>query len=155
MKKTFLFGLFTMLFCMTASAQFKFGAGINIDLDDSLFGITGKGHYQINDDYAGQASFTYFFEKDLVKFWTLDLDVHYGGFDIGDLEGFHLTPFAGLNIANASVDIGGFGGSDTEMGINIGINATIPITESLDLFIEPKLIISGIDGIGIAAGVYF
>lgn len=155
MKKSILLGIFTMILCVSASAQLKFGAGLNLDLDDGFIGLTAKGHATINEEYAGQASFSYFFEKNSVKVWTIDLDVHYSGFNIGDLEGFRLTPFGGLNVFHTSVNIGGFGGGNTELGINLGLNATFPINERLDLFIEPKIVISGIDGIGLAAGVYF
>jgi len=152
MKKIIVLGLFSLLISTSSFGQFKFGAGVSLELVD-LFGITGKGHYTVNEDFAGQASFSYFFEDFTV--WALDLDVHYNGFDIGVVEGFTLTPFAGLQVGTISVDVGFGSVSNTDIGLNIGIVGVIPITDSLDLFIEPKVTIGGLEGIFLAGGVYF
>ncbi|MEL6124430.1 MAG: hypothetical protein AAFR14_11995, partial [Bacteroidota bacterium] len=71
--------LFALVMCLgafTYSAQaqqgeFKFGAGAHFFFDGASFGVQGKGNYGINDEWAGQASFSYFFED--FTFWTLDL----------------------------------------------------------------------------------
>ena len=153
MKKLVVLGFFSIFLSASAFGQFKFGAGVSLELVD-LFGISGKAHYTVNEDFAGQASFSYFFEDFTV--WALDLDVHYSGFDIGDVEGFSLTPFAGLQVGTISVDLGGFGdASNTDIGLNIGIAGVIAITDSLDLFIEPKLTIGGLEGVFLSGGVYF
>lgn len=149
MKNLITFLFFMILISTSAFSQFKVGAGAGLIFDGSLFGVGGKGHYTINEDFAGQGSFTYYFEDFTV--WTLDLDVHYSGFDIGDLESFRLTPFAGLNIFRASIL--GFGATDT--GINLGLNGTMPLTDSMDLYVEPKFMIGGGSSLAISAGVYF
>ena len=155
MKKLLTLIALTCLFNISLSAQFTFGAGISINVDDSFFGLSGKGHYQINDEYAGQASLTYFLENNNVSFFIVDLDVIYNGFNIGDLEGFSIKALGGLQVASASVDTGFGSASDTELGLNVGVNAVIPLTDRLDLYIEPKFVISGIDGFVISGGVYF
>lgn len=154
MKK--LTALFVFLFLIGTSSysqEFKFGAGISLELVD-LFGISGKAQYMVNEDFAGQASFTFFLE-DPGTWWALDLDVLYGGFDIGDVEGFSITPFAGLQVASFSIDIGLGSASDTDIGINLGVQALIDITDSLELFIEPKVTLGGFEGVYLAGGVFF
>ena len=130
----------------TASAQLKFGAGINI-LND--LGVQGKVHNTFSEKVAGQGSFTYFFVSNATV-WNLDLDVHYSGFDIGDVESFALTPFAGFNVFGVSA----FGISTTDIGLNIGINGTMPLS-GMQLYIEPKIVINNGTDFAIAAGVYF
>ncbi len=155
MKKILAIALFVGAFAFTSSAQFKFGPQAALLFDGSYFGIGGKGHYSFNEDWAGQGSFTYYFESDITV-WTLDLDVHYSGFNIGDVESFRITPFAGINIFNVSADTGlGFNVGGNSTNINIGVNGTMPIGDNLEFFVEPKFIIGGGGTLGIAAGVYF
>ena len=149
MKKMFSIVVFLFVLSVTGFSQFKFGAGANLIFDGSYFGLAGRGHYTINEDFAAQGTFTYYL-KDFTA-WTLDLDVHYSGFEIGDLEGFRLTPFAGLNIFNVSVL--GIGATDT--GINLGLNGTMPLSSGMDFYLEPKIMLGGGSSLAIAAGVYF
>ncbi len=143
-------------FSFAAEAQFKFGAHAQLLTGGGgSFGVGARGHYQINDDFAGQASFTYYLED--YTAWALDLDVHYSGFDLGDVESFSLTPFAGLNIYNVSVDTGlpGFDFGLSSTNINVGINGTMPLSGRLSLFVEPKLVLGSGSGFVLTAGVYF
>lgn len=148
MKKYFALVIFMSILAISGSAQFKVGAGAT--LLDSYFGVQGKGHYTVNEDFAGQGSFSYFFESG-VTVWALDLDVHYSGFGIGDLEGFRIAPFAGLNFFRASV----LGISSGTTNLNLGVNGTMPLTDTMDLYIEPKFTIGNGSAFGISAGVYF
>jgi len=154
MKRILALVFFVAALAVTGSAQFKFGAQAGLLTGGGgSFGVGAKGHYTINEDFAGQGSFTYYFED--FTAWSLDLDVHYSGFDIGDVESFSLTPFAGLNIYSVSVDtgFGNFGASSTNL--NLGVNGTMPLSGNLSFFVEPKIIIGGGSGFAIAAGVYF
>jgi len=135
------------MFCLTASAQFKGGVGVSFQIDGTLFGVTGKGHYAINDDFAGQTSFTYYFNE--LTIWALDFDVHYAGFEL-DVADFAISPFAGLNIYRFGTGL--FSLSSTN--INIGVNATKEMG-SIELFIEPKISLGGGTSLNLAAGVYF
>jgi hypothetical protein len=154
MKKILTLIILLFVLSFNSFGQFKFGLGATVEIAD-FFGVTGKAKYQINEDFAGQASFSYYFED--FTFWTIDLDVLYGGFDIGDTDGFYATPFAGLQIATVSVDLGSFGGnvSDTDLGVNLGIQGNLPINDDLEFFIEPKITIGGGEGVYVAAGIYF
>lgn len=154
MKKLVTIVFFLTVFAFTGFSQFKFGAGANLIFDGGSFGIGARGHYTVNEDYAGQGSFHYYFESGL-NLWTIDLDVHYSGFNIGDVESFRLSPFAGLNIYSVSVDGLGAIGSNTDVGINIGLNGTMPLSNGMELYIEPKFIIGGPSSLALAAGVYF
>ncbi len=137
-----------LFFFFASSAQTKFGAGGVLNLDNiNSIGVQGKVHYTINEDFAGQGSFTYYFED--FTLWALDLDAHYSGFDLS-LGDFVIRPFAGLQIIRASV--AGFGNSD--VNINIGVNGTKDLG-NLELYIEPKLVIGSGSALNIAGGVYF
>lgn len=136
-----------LFFFFASSAQFKFGAGGALNFDGTSLGVTGKGHYTVNEEFAGQGSFTYYFEN--VTLWALDLDVHYSGFELEAAE-FVISPFAGLNFFH--VEVLGFG--DTSTNLNIGVNATKDLG-SLQLFIEPKLILGSGSSLNVAGGVYF
>ncbi len=155
MKKFIALAAFVVFGTVTGFSQFKFGAGANMIFDGSFFGVGARAHNTFTEDFAGQASFHYYFESGFTV-WTLDLDVHYSGFELGDVESFSLTPFAGINIFNVSADTGlGFGVSASSTNLNLGLNGTMPLTESLDLYIEPKIIIGNGGSFAIAAGVYF
>lgn len=148
MKRILALVFFVVALAAAGSAQFKFGAGAS--LLDGSFGVQGKAHNTFTDDFAGQGSFTYFFESGITLF-AVDLDVHYSGFNLGDVESFKLAPFAGLNILRASV--AGFSSGSTNL--NIGINGTMPLTDTMDLYVEPKFVIGNGSGFGVSVGVYF
>ncbi len=144
MKRFLASVFFICALALTGTSQVKFGAGLS--LLDSNFGVQGKAHYTLNDQFAPQASFSYFFESG-VTLWALDLDLHYSGFEIGDVESFRITPFAGLNFYRVS----SFGTTN----LNLGVNGTMPLTDTMDLYIEPKITIGNGGTFGLAAGVYF
>ncbi len=145
-----------ILFCtVDGFSQFKAGAGATFIFDGASFGVGGRGHYTINEDFAGQGSLHYYFEEGF-NIWTIDLDVHYSGFNLGDVEGFRLTPFAGLNIIRVNSNSGlGFDISGSSTNLNLGLQGLTPLTESLDLYIEPKFIIGSGSTFVLSAGVYF
>lgn len=148
MKRIIVIAALVMAFGMTGMAQFKFGAGGT--LLDGSFGIQGKAHNTFSETIAGQATFNYFFESG-VTLWGIDADVHYTGFNIGDVEGFKIAPFAGLNILRASV--AGFSSGTTNL--NLGVNGTLPMDSGLELYVEPKFVLGDGSGFGLSVGVYF
>jgi len=148
MKKILVIAMFIAGFSFSADAQFKFGAGVQL-LDFESFGVGAKGHYTINDQFAVQGSFHWQLEE--FTSWTFDADVHYQGFDLGDVEGFQLSPFAGLN----RVQVSAFGVSVGDTNINLGMNGTLPLSGSMSLYLEPKIILGGGSAFVIGAGVYF
>jgi len=145
--------IITLAICMIGlsvitSAQFKFGGGVQFF--DGEFGLQAKANNAFTEDFTGQGTFSYYFVSG-ATFWGIDADVHYFGFDLGDLESFALAPFAGLNILTASA--GGF--SNTNLNLNIGINGTLPLDSGLEVYIEPKIVIGNGSGFAISGGVYF
>jgi len=146
MKRILTLAICVFALGFSASAQFKFGAGANVFFNGGSIGIGAKAHNTFTDDIAGQASFHLYLENGSP--WSLDLDVHYRGLDLGSLEDFSLSPFAGLIVLGT--------GTRTVAGINLGLNGTKSITDQLDLYIEPKFsIVSGESSLALAAGVYF
>jgi len=129
------------------SAQFKFGAGAQFFND---FGLQGKAHNVFSDEIAGQGTFSYYFSSGFTS-WGIDADVHYYGLELGEVESFALAPFAGLNFFSVSA----FGVSNSDIGLNLGISATLPLDGGLEIYIEPKIVIGGGDGFAISGGVYF
>jgi hypothetical protein len=148
MKRLLLLLFSTAFFITSAHGQLKFGAGINL-LND--IGIQGKVHNVFSETIAGQGSFTLFFSSGATIF-NIDLDAHYYAFDLGDLESFALTPFAGINIFSSS---GENNSGRTDIGLNLGINGTLQLTETLELYVEPRIVINNGTDFGLAAGVYF
>jgi hypothetical protein len=153
MKKIALILVAVFGFTFYGFGQFQFGAGASLVLDGSFFGVQGKALYDVNETFKGSGSFSYFFENDQVNLWAIDLDVHYKLMTIG--ENIHLNPFAGLQIANTSVDVLGISGSSTDIGINIGASFIIPAGESLEIYAEPKFVIEGVSSLVLTAGVLF
>ncbi len=132
---------------VATSAQFKFGGGLQFFED---LGIQGRAHNVFSEDIAGQGTFNYYFSSGFSS-WSIDADVHYHGLDLGEVESFALAPFAGLNIFRVSA----FGVSASDVGLNLGIIGTLPISDGLELYIEPKIVIGGGSGFAISGGVYF
>ncbi len=149
MKKLITLVLFISAFSTSGFSQLKFGAGANFIFDGSFLGVGGRAQYMINEDFSAQGQFTLLLDD--VADYIIELDVYYSGLDLGDVEGFRLTPFAGLNIFRASVL--GFGASDT--GLTLGLQGITPIADGLELYVEPKIYLGGGSSFAIAGGVYF
>jgi len=129
-----------------SKAQVQFGAGLQFLKPDigSSFGIGAEVLFALNEDYALNPSFHYYFEEG--NSLAIDVDVHYTRLLIND--SVRLNPFAGLNLVNAS--------EETELGINLGLHVQAPINENFEFYVEPKLIIiSSLNGYAIGAGVLF
>ncbi len=149
MKKLMAVAVFLTLLSTSGFSQLKFGAGANFLFDGSFLGVGGRAMYEINEDFSAQGQFTLLLDD--IADYVIELDVYYNGFDLGDVEGFQLTPFAGLNVFRASVF--GIGASDT--GLTIGLQGRTPLTGSIELYVEPKIYLGGAGTFAIAGGVYF
>lgn len=118
--------------------------------DGSVFGIQGKAVYNINDDWGAAGAFTYHLE-DFINY-TIDLDAQYKALEVS--ESFNLAPIAGLSIT--SFDTFGIAGvSGTDTGINLGAFITFGSEDSLNFYVEPKIVIGGGDGFAVSGGVMF
>lgn len=151
--------ILTLVVCVfalsySASSQVKFGPQATLFFDGTVFGVGAKAHKAFSDDIEGQASFTYFLESG--TFWAIDVDVLYNGFDIGDVESFKITPFAGLNYFNSpGITILGVSAGGSSVGLNLGVSAKKAISDGLELFIEPKIILGGGSTFALSGGVFF
>lgn len=116
------------------------GAGINLNYglhsDYKNFGIGVKYQYEFVENVRGEASFNYFFKKDLCTMWDANLNFHYL-FHLGEKP--VLYPVAGLTLLGTSVDLGAFGSaSDTNIGANLGVGFEYPIVDAFKLNAEVK-----------------
>ena len=127
------------------NAQFQYGGGLTLQLDDSLFGVNGRAALGVSDNYKGVVGATFFFPKNDVSLFVLDFDVHYKLVDLGDRVRFH--PFAGLEVVT--------GAGDTDIGINLGAQFNVNIRDNNDIFIEPKLVLNGLSSLVVTAGTMF
>ncbi len=142
--------LLSVVICLSAfsfcQAQVQFGGGLQYlkPSGGSSIGIGATAIIPLNENFDIKPSFHYFFEE--FTLYAIDADVQYTGLVLN--ESVRLNPFAGLNL---------FGGDlDSTLGINLGLSVIAPINETLDLYVEPKLIlISDLDGFAISAGVLF
>ncbi|MBT8190509.1 MAG: hypothetical protein HKO89_03710 [Saprospiraceae bacterium] len=138
-----LFGVFS-----AGISQLSFAAGSQLILNGSIFGVQGKAIYDINELWAGAGSFTLHLENSID--YTIDLDAHYKAIEIGD--GFDLSPVGGLSISSRKVN----GDGDSDIGINLGAFISFTASESINVYIEPKLKIADIaEGLTISGGILF
>ncbi len=158
MKKSLI--ILAAMFCMTTttvSAQEKgdMAAGVHLGIGagDSFtnFGLGAKYQWNVIDKLRLEPSFTYYFEKDNVSMWDLNVNVHYQ-FVLGN--SFSVYPLAGLSLLGTKVsvpefdfgELGTYGGgsaSDTEVGFNLGVGADYDVTEKIQLNAEAKYKIGG------------
>lgn len=116
----------------------------------SNIGIGAKFQWNVINRLRLEPSFTYFFKKDFISMWDIDVNVHYQ-FPVGKVV--TLYPLAGLSVMGVKVDIptvdlgeyGAIGGSvsDTEFGFNIGAGADFNLSERFALNVEAKYKIGG------------
>lgn len=145
MKKIF-FACSLAIFCTTfCQAQFQYGGGVTLKLDDSEFGLNGRASFHVNEQYKGILGATYFFGNGAGSGLVLDADVHYKLVELAESVRFH--PFAGLSFVT--------GGNSTDIGINIGAHFDVKVNDGLDIFLEPKLAISGLSSLVFTAGTMF
>lgn len=165
MKKIILVAVAALVSLSAFAQQGKLGAGVHatyITADPGLFGVTAKVQYNVLDQIRPEASFTYCFKKDNIKFWTADVNVHY----LFDLGAVTVYPLAGVEYAHSKVDIQvpeGYedlvpSGSVKKWGVNLGCGVEYPLSESLALSAEAKYTLNKIYNDGsliLGAGVIF
>lgn len=151
MKKLFIIALM-MFVGMSVQAQSIKGdmaAGVNVAYGTkdgfSNFGIGAKFQYNFTDALRIEPSATYFFKKDYVSMWDVNVNLHYL-FNVA--EKFQLYPLAGVSLVGAKVSYDGFsyGGyeiegasaSETKFGFNVGAGAQYWLTETFGLNLDIK-----------------
>jgi len=141
-------------FATLSFSQLRFGAGVSTEFD--FLAVQGKVFMDLEEKTGkpldGAGTFSYFF-VDAGNLFVIDLDAHYRLLTLGDDIAF--APLAGLNIARASIDLGGLGNaSNTDIGINLGGNFTIPLGGFM-IYAQPKIVLGGLDDFVISAGILF
>lgn len=121
MKKV-LFLAVAMFIAVAANAQkgeMAIGGNFSIGFNkgNTNFGVGPKFQYSFADDWRGEASFDYFFKKDYVSQWDINLNVHYL---VHITRNFNIYPLAGFTVVGTSVDMGYGSNSQTKVGFNAG-----------------------------------
>jgi hypothetical protein len=128
--------------------QLNFGAGAQLTLDNgAALGVQGKALYEIDETWRGAGSFT-FYLADVLDF-AIDLDAQYKLIKVSDK--FDLAPLAGLNIASGSAGNVDF----TDLGINLGAFLDFVPNDSYHIYIEPKIVLGGLESLVISGGILF
>lgn len=143
----------------TLPGQVRFG--VQADFGDNFdFGIGARLEYVPralfrNAPVLSAASFDWFFPDTPpgvdVQYWEINYNIYY----LWTADA--LRPYAGggLNIAHASADVGGFGGSDTKVGLNLGGGLRFRTAGRLTPFIEARVELSGGEQFVLTGGLVF
>ena len=158
----------SLFFVVTKSqAQISVGGGLWYGSDINSIGISANGKYAIDENWSAAAGFTYFLEKDYVKWSALDFDANY---NITELENVGtLYGIGGLSITfwsfdydGGTIDMGEFGSYDldldasgSDVGVNLGLGLNIAASEKLAIAPEIKYTISDGGYLRIGAKILF
>ncbi len=142
MKKLLTFILIISSF--QAFAQFKVGAGLNYTTFRPAWAAQIKTSIPLGDKWAIGGTGDFFFISE--GGWDINIDAQYRLVELGNVP---IMPFAGVNFTD-------FKESEFSTGINLGVLTYFPITDMLDLYLEPKylLISSNANGLVVSAGVF-
>ena len=169
MKKIFRTLLIVALFFVVtkSQAQISVGGGLWYGSDINAIGISGNGKYAIDESWSAAAGFTYFLEKDYVKWSALDFDANY---NITELENVgSLYGIGGLNITfwsidydGGTIDMGEYGSYDLDLdasgsnvGLNLGLGLNIAASDNLAIAPEIKYTVSDGGYLRIGAKILF
>ena len=133
MKKLFFVICMMLMSVATFAQQGKMTLGIHGDyMIDSPknFGLGANVGYEVLNNVRGVAEFNYFFKKDYVSMWNVDVNAEYL-FKAGDA--FTIYPLAGVSLLGLSWE---GGGSDSELGLNLGAGVEYQLSENLALKAE-------------------
>lgn len=138
---------FFAAFTIQAQEKGDMAAGLNLSYGTksgySNLGIGAKYQYSFTDAIRLEPSATYFFKKDYVSMWDINVNVHYL-FHLADK--FSLYPLAGVSLLGAKADLGDelkeYGvkasASETKFGVNLGGGAQYRLSENFALALEIK-----------------
>lgn len=125
---------------------------------DTDFGIGGRVIFGLRSLFPtapleAHVGFDYFFPGANVTYWEINGNVAYR---IPNVRG-SLAPYVGggLNLAHASVDIGGVSASNTDVGLNLLGGTTFGTRSKVKPFAEARLTLGGGDQFVITGGVRF
>lgn len=159
LKMLFVSLLFTV-FCTSAFAQLRLGAGMGFGFDSEAFTIFARGAYDFTEQIRANATFNYYFLEDIEVLgdkygsnaFDLNLDLHYTFASMPTISFYGL---AGANVIIASVDAPGVDGSETDFGLNLGLGGLFGIADKADIVTEFKYTIGGTEQLFFTAGLLF
>lgn len=141
MKKIIMMAV-AMMMAVTVNAQSAKGAmavggNFNIGLDHGYnnFGIGAKYSYNFINHLRGEASFDYFFKKDFLSQWDINVNLHYV-FDIKEKHG--LYPLAGFTYVHNHANILGATANTGHAGFNLGGGYEYRVSEHFKAGVEGK-----------------
>ncbi len=145
---------------LKSNAQLKLGAGLAYATELNGIGISANGVYGFNEKWEGAATFTYYFKKDYVSWWSLDATAHYV-FMSNDKSAVYAL--GGLEILGTKVDMPDYGGlfgfddsySYTDFGLVLGAGGRLNFSDKMAGFGELKIGIQSSTYIGLNAGLLF
>lgn len=180
--RTLVKSFFVLVFFLVVAqtqAQISVGGGIWYGSDINSIGISANGKYAFNEKLSAAPSFTYFLEKDYVKWSALDFDANY---NFAEIENFGtLYGIAGVGLTFWKVDfgdtfdmgdygdmgdydmgdydMGDYGisleSSGSDIGVNLGIGLNIAASEKLAIAPELKYTITNGGYFRIGAKILF
>lgn len=141
MKKIIMMAV-AMMMAVTVNAQSAKGAmavggNFNIGFDHGYnnFGIGAKYSYNFINHLRGEASFDYFFKKDFLSQWDINVNLHYV-FDIKEKHG--LYPLAGFTYVHNHANILGATANTGHAGFNLGGGYEYRVSEHFKAGVEGK-----------------
>jgi hypothetical protein len=118
-------------------AQFSLGPALVYATDINTLGISANANYGINEKFGAMGSYTYFFSKDHVDWWALDIDGTYTFTTLSDKS--KLYALAGFNIIYWKYNYMGYTTpNDSHAGINIGAGLKYALGKKMDLVPEVR-----------------
>lgn len=158
MKNIYRILVITLLFFAAGQVhaqQISVGGGLWYGSDISSLGISANARYQFNDKWSAAPSFTYFLEKDYVKWSTLDFDANYALTEIENLGSLYAIGGIGITFWSINIDGSDFGMDDygfdemfsldasgSDFGLNLGVGLNIEASEKFGIAPELKYTIS-------------
>lgn len=128
---------------VNAQSDSKMAVGVNVNagMGDSYtnYGLGAKFQYNFAEHWRGEASFNYFFEKEYVSMWDINVDAHY----LINTKNVTIYPLAGITMRAATASIMGFSTTDTNIGVNYGAGVDFKLSDSFKLNLEIKGVTTG------------
>lgn len=148
MKKFLLVAIMAVVGLGVSSAQTQKGdlaAGINLNYgiksDWNNFGLGAKFQWSITDALRLEPSFNYFFKKDWISSWDLNVNLHY----VFNLSKFEVYPLAGISLVGITAStpdlgwgLGSYSASETKFGFNVGAGAQYWVTSKIGVNLDLK-----------------
>lgn len=124
-------------YALSKKGTMALGGNFNIGLDHGYtnFGIGAKYSYNFIDHLRGEACFDYFFKKDYVSQWDINVNLHYV-FEIKKKHG--LYPLAGFTYIHLHAEYNGTTANVGNAGFNLGAGYEYRFSEHFKAGVEGK-----------------